>query len=204
MNWAVVGVPLLPGGANDADSRSVMISTLRSWLYWSISIPFQSPAAPTLFPLPLVSLEAAPEGVKPAPTVSSASEVITTGKPGWPTTCRIPPMRSSMSSGRPVDTKPALPRQLDHQAFGGIALQQQAAVGVVVGHEDPRVVQHVHDVRVVPDHLGLQRLAADQHAVDLVAVQPVQTAPAARCFRRSARTVLRRRGPGRSPAGSRS
>ena len=48
-----------------------------------------------------------PAGVKPAPTVQSLSDVITTGNPGKPTTCRVPPMRSSISNRVPVTVMPA-------------------------------------------------------------------------------------------------
>ncbi len=57
----------------------------------------------------LVSTCEPPAGVKPAPAVQSFSEVSTTGCPGCPSTYSEPPMRSVMSSGRPVAVNPALP-----------------------------------------------------------------------------------------------
>ena len=114
-----------------------------------------------------------PLGSNPAPTVSSAKAVSTTGWPGVPRTWSVPPMRSVISSGRPEAVKPAFcAAELDHQACRGAALEAQAAVGVEVRHDD--LAEHdVHDVGVVPDALGRQRAAADDHAVEVVVRQRV-------------------------------
>ena len=60
-----------------------------------------------------------------------------------------------------------LTEQLHDQAGRGIAFQSQTAKRVKVRDID-RVLHDMHDVRVVPDALCGQCLAADQHAVDRV------------------------------------
>ncbi len=69
-------------------------------------------------PSPLVSVCTAPSGSRPAPTVSSLSEVRTTGCCGIPTICSVPPMRSLMSNRASAGSEAGVGAlELDHQAL---------------------------------------------------------------------------------------
>ena len=97
-----------------------------------------------------------------------------TGNRGWPTICTDPPMRSSISSSRPVAVKPARgPCEFHHEALLRTALQPQTTVGVEVRHDD-LVAHDVHDVGVVPHALRRERAAAHGHAVDAVVRQAIE------------------------------
>ena len=71
-------------------------------------MPRQSPGCGVALATLSVSVCGWPERSKPAPTLSSASEVMITGWPGVPSTCTVPPMRSSISRSVPEAVSPAL------------------------------------------------------------------------------------------------
>ena len=111
--WAVIPAPerkvaFPPAvGRNEKKPGKFTSTSLSINVPRSTSGPVGSLTSPVATSLLSVSNAERPSMPKPAPTLSSASDVKTTGKFGWPTICILPPIRESMSSGVPVAFNPA-------------------------------------------------------------------------------------------------